>query len=140
MPSNSDKVLAFLVIALNPRRPYDDDYKAFIHLLTHQITTPQLSAVILREEVERRAQLARKEAIDRERLSRQLSESETKFARFATRAPIGFAVLTPEGFALSANGKLLLHVHFRGTVEYVWPISRHTITSVSVKARILDHQ
>ena len=105
---NSRNVLAFLVMALNPRRPYDDDYKAFVHLLTQQVTTPQLSAVILREEVERRQQLEGQEALDRERLYKELSESESKFARFATRAPIGLAILKPDGTALSANGKLFL--------------------------------
>ena len=105
---NSRNVLAFLVMALNPRRPYDDDYKAFVHLLTQQVTTPQLSAVILREEVERQQKLERQEALDRERLYKELSESESKFARFATRAPIGLAILKPDGTALSANGKLFL--------------------------------
>lgn len=103
MGSGSDSVLGFLVMALNPRRPYDDDYRSFLHLLTQQVTQPQLSAVILREEVERRQLLARQEALDRARLSRELSESETKFARFASRAPIGLAILTPDGTALSAN-------------------------------------
>jgi PAS domain-containing protein len=93
------------VIALNPRRPYDDDYRGFLHLLTQQVTTPQLSAVIFREEVDRRQQLARTETMERERLSKELSESETKFARFATRAPIGLAILRPDGYSLSANGK-----------------------------------
>jgi hypothetical protein len=104
---NSENVLAFLVMALNPRRPYDEDYKGFVHLLTQQLTTPQLSAVILREEVEQRQKLQRQEALDRERLYKELSESESKFARFATRAPIGLAILRPDGTALSANGKLL---------------------------------
>jgi hypothetical protein len=36
-------------------------------------------------------------------LSKELSESETKFARFATRAPIGLAILEPGGLVLSAN-------------------------------------
>jgi hypothetical protein len=43
--------------------------------------------------------------MERERLSKELSESETKFARFATRAPIGLAILRPDGYSLSANGK-----------------------------------
>lgn len=103
MDSGSDSVLGFLVMALNPRRPYDDDYRSFLHLLTQQVTQPQLSAVILREEVERRQLLARQEALDRARLSRELSESETKFARFASRAPIGLAILAPDGTTLSAN-------------------------------------
>jgi hypothetical protein len=36
-------------------------------------------------------------------LYKELSESETRFARFATRAPIGLAILKPDGLALSAN-------------------------------------
>jgi hypothetical protein len=43
--------------------------------------------------------------MERERLSKELSESETKFARFATKAPIGLAILRPDGYALSANGE-----------------------------------
>jgi hypothetical protein len=105
IPMNSNNVLAFLVLALNPYRPYDEDYRGFIDIITHQITTPQLSAVILREEVERRAQLARQEALDRDRLYKELSESESKFARFARRAPIGLGILKPDGTALSANGE-----------------------------------
>jgi PAS domain-containing protein len=64
---------------------------------------PELSAVILREEVQKRQQLATEEALDRDRLYRELSESETKFSKFAARAPIGLGILTPEGLALSAN-------------------------------------
>ncbi|KAL2062576.1 hypothetical protein VTL71DRAFT_5648 [Oculimacula yallundae] len=101
--NDSNNLLAFLVVGLNPRRPFDDDYRSFLISLTQQVTTPQLSAVILREEVERRQSLARQEALDRDRLSRELSESETKFAKFANRAPIGLAVLSPDGFAQSAN-------------------------------------
>jgi PAS domain-containing protein len=103
IPTDDNNILAFLIIVLNPRRPYDDDYRAFVHLLTQQVTMPELSAVILREEVQRRQQISRDEALDRDRLYRELSEAETKFARFATRAPIGLGILTPQGLALSAN-------------------------------------
>jgi PAS domain-containing protein len=103
IPTDSNNVLAFLIIALNPRRPYDKDYRGFVNLLTQQVTMPELSAVILREEVQRRQQISREEALDRDRLYRELSEAETKFARFATRAPIGLGILTPDGLALSAN-------------------------------------
>jgi hypothetical protein len=103
IPTDSCNVLAFLVIALNPRRPYDDEYRTFLQLLTQQVTIPQLSAVILREEIERRQLVAKQEALDRDRLYQELSDSETKFARFATRAPIGLAILKANGLALSAN-------------------------------------
>lgn len=67
IPNDSTSLLAFLVISLNPRRPFDDDYRSFLVSLTQQITNPQLSAVILREEVERRQFLAHQEALDRDR-------------------------------------------------------------------------
>ncbi|TVY46783.1 Hybrid signal transduction histidine kinase K [Lachnellula occidentalis] len=103
IPANTESALAFLIVALNPRRPFDEDYRSFVHLLTQQITTPQLSAVILHEEIDRRRNVARQEALDRDRLYKELSDSETKFARFASRAPIGLAMLDPNGKVLSAN-------------------------------------
>lgn len=103
IPTDSDSLLAFLVIGLNPRRPYDEGYSNFLLSLTQQVTTPQLSAVILREEIERRQYLARQEAVHRDRLSRELSESEKRFAKFVERAPIGIAILSPDGLAISAN-------------------------------------
>ncbi|KAM3084317.1 hypothetical protein ACMFMF_001674 [Clarireedia jacksonii] len=96
-------LLAFLVIGLNPCRPFDDDYRAWVQLLTEQVTTPQISALVLRQEIDRRRIIATQEAMDRASLSRKLSESETKFARFATRAPIGLAILTADGEALTVN-------------------------------------
>jgi hypothetical protein len=88
VPRGANTVVAFLALALNPRRPYDEGYQRFIHLLTNQVTQPQLSAIILRDEVENRQNIARQEAIDRDQLSRELSASETRFARFASRAPM----------------------------------------------------
>ncbi|ESZ92001.1 putative histidine kinase M2QJp [Sclerotinia borealis F-4128] len=103
MDSETQSVLAFLVLALNPRRPYDRDYQEWIQMLSHQVTTPQVSAIILRQEVKRRLALAKQEALDRATLSQQLTESETNFTRFATRTPVGLAILTSEGTALLAN-------------------------------------
>ncbi|KAI9651068.1 hypothetical protein NHQ30_001105 [Ciborinia camelliae] len=103
MDSEKQKVLAFLVLALNPRRPYDRDYQEWIQMLSRQVTTPQVSAIILRQEVERRLEFAKQESLDREILSQQLSESKTNFARFAKRTPVGLAILNAEGIALSAN-------------------------------------
>lgn len=103
MDSESQSILAFLVIALNPRRSYDKDYQEWIEMLSQQVTTPQVSAMILRQEVERRLALAKQEALHRAILSQQLTESETNFTRFATRTPVGLAILNVEGTALSAN-------------------------------------
>ncbi|RDW80862.1 hypothetical protein BP5796_05560 [Coleophoma crateriformis] len=101
--TNSARTMAFLVIALSPVRPYNEDYQRFIHLLTEQVATPHVSAVLLQEEVNRRLHVAEQEAVDRARLSRELSDIETKFSLFAARAPIGLAIMTQGGLALSAN-------------------------------------
>ncbi|KAF7945364.1 hypothetical protein EAE96_010139 [Botrytis aclada] len=103
MDSKTQSVLAFLVIALNPRLSYDKDYQEWIHVLSKQVMTPQLSAIILRQEVERRLALAKQEARDREILSHQLTESEKNFTRFAERIPVGLAILKTDGTALTAN-------------------------------------
>lgn len=107
VPTSTTKLIAFLVLALNPGRPYDDDYRRFIHSLTVQITTPQLSAALLREEVERRTRISRQQTIDGDRLSKELWESEQKFTRFATRAPTGLAIVDENGVCLFANGKFV---------------------------------
>jgi PAS domain-containing protein len=105
VPTRTNRVIAFLVLALNPGRPYDDDYRDFIHALTEQITTAQFSAAPLREEAERRTRISRQQTIDTERLSKELLQSEQKFTRFATRAPTGFAIFDGEGICRFANGK-----------------------------------
>ncbi|RDW69737.1 hypothetical protein BP6252_08757 [Coleophoma cylindrospora] len=101
--SNATRTMAFLVIALSPLRPYNEDYQRFIHLLVEQVATPHVSSVLLQEEVNRRCHAAEQEAVDRARLSRELSDIETKFSLFAARAPIGLAIMTQGGLALSAN-------------------------------------
>jgi PAS domain-containing protein len=106
----SEDAVAFLVVALNPRRPYDDDYENFVHMLTKQITTPQVSSVLLREEVFKRQTVAKQEAIDRAKLSQELTtlalefeETETIFSRFAARAQVGLAIFSDTGLTLYAN-------------------------------------
>lgn len=37
--STADKVLGFIIIGLNPRKRYDDDYKVFMELLSRQLAT-----------------------------------------------------------------------------------------------------
>jgi hypothetical protein len=37
--STADNVLGFLILGVNPRRRYDDDYKVFIELLSRQLAT-----------------------------------------------------------------------------------------------------
>lgn len=84
--TGGDSILGFLLMGVNPRRPYDDDYSLFIQLLGRQLTTSVASVALFEEEIARGRRAAQLAALDRNELSEQLAirtqeavESETKF-------------------------------------------------------------
>lgn len=118
-PTTGDTILGFLVIGINPRRPYDDDYSLFIQLLSRQLATSMASVVLFEEEIRRGQRAAKLAALDRQELSKQLDlrtqeaeESETKFTRMAEFAPIGLFIADSEGAITYSN-------------DTWWEISRH---------------
>lgn len=103
-PTTGETVLGFLVMGVNPRRPYDEDYSLFVQLLTRQLATSLASVVLFEEEIRRGQKAAKLAALDRIELSEQLAartqeaiESETKFTRMAEFAPVGMFIANPEG-------------------------------------------
>jgi len=111
MPTTvGEAVVGFIVMGANPRRPYDDDYKLFIHLLTRQLATSMASVVLFEEEIKRGQRAARLAAMDRLELAKQLQlksqeadESEYKFARMAEFAPVGMFIANSEGLINYCN-------------------------------------
>ncbi|KAL9607240.1 MAG: hypothetical protein Q9167_007828 [Letrouitia subvulpina] len=102
--TGGDSILGFLVMGLNPRRPYDDDYSLFVQLLSRQLTTSSASVVLYEEEIARGRRAAQVAALDRTELSEQLAirtqeavESETKFTRMAEFAPVGIFIADSQG-------------------------------------------
>lgn len=57
------RTLGFLLIGLNPRRPYDDDYQRFIKLLSGQLSTALHSAVLMEQASLNQAELSRQLAL-----------------------------------------------------------------------------
>ncbi|KAG9244726.1 hypothetical protein BJ878DRAFT_459757 [Calycina marina] len=97
------KGMAYLILALNPHRHFEGQYQDFIDIFTQRIMRPQLSSLILRQELDKSGILMRNEAIARAKLSYDLSESEKKLAKYSTRAPVGIAILDLDGICLAAN-------------------------------------
>jgi hypothetical protein len=98
--------LGFLILGINPRKRYDEDYQLFIWLLSRQLTTAIAAAVLFEDET-RRAQLATQ---DRNLLSRKLAiqthealEIESRFRRMADMAPVGMFHINPAGYLVYAN-------------------------------------
>jgi len=47
-PTTGEAILGFLVMGINPRRPYDDDYNLFVQLLSRQLRHPWLLLFFLK--------------------------------------------------------------------------------------------
>jgi PAS domain S-box-containing protein len=125
-PTTGDTVVGFVVMGINPRRPYNDDYRLFVDLLSRQLATSMASVVLFEEEIKRGQQAARLAALDRQQLSLQLRlrtqeavESEYKFTRMAEFAPVGIFITNSEGSINFCN-------------DSWWEISRHPRTVNSI--------
>jgi PAS domain S-box-containing protein len=135
-------VLGFLVIGINPRRPYDDDYSLFIQLLSRQIATSLASVVLLEEQIRRKDETARLAALDRIRLSKQLDlrtqevcESENKFKRIAELVPVGIFIANPQGHIIYSNDTWLrLLGNSDNWLEAIIDVDRHKVNTIWTKA------
>lgn len=123
-----ETTVGFIVLGINPRRPYDDDYELFVNILSRQLATSLASVVLFEEEIMRGQKEAQLAALDRQELSMQLRlrteeavESEYRFTRMAEFAPVGMFI---------ADG--------RGVINYCndtwWEISSHPRSANTVDA------
>ena len=128
-PTTGENILGFLVLGVNPRRPYDDDYSLFVQLLSRQLATSLASVVLFEQEIRRGQRAARLAALDRIELSEQLAartqeaiESETKFTRMAEFAPVGMFIADSSGKVTFANDTWydISRVPRDGAAEHKW--------------------
>lgn len=118
--TTKEAVAGFIIMGTNPRRPYDEDYKLFVHLLSRQLANSMASVVLFEEEIRRGQRAARLAALDRQELSLQLiqrtqeaNESEDRFTRMAEYAPVGMFIADAQGTINYCN-------------DMWWQISRHS--------------
>ncbi|KAI4606325.1 hypothetical protein J4E83_010133 [Alternaria metachromatica] len=102
--SSKDNILGFMVIGLNPRRPFDEDYLQFILVASRLLSTCLTSILLHEEDIGRRERtIANAEAMKsqlKEQLTLSQAESErnfSKFKRFAERADIGIFLIGMDG-------------------------------------------
>ena len=102
----------FLVMGINPRRPYDDDYSLFVQLLSRQLATTMASVVLFEEEIARGRRAAKVAAKEQVELSKQLKattqqaeESEIRLTRMAELAPVGMFIADSSGKITYCNDK-----------------------------------
>jgi len=62
-----------ILLGINPRRPYDNDYESFIRLLNRQLATSLASVTLFEDEIRRGNSAAEAAALERSRLSEELA-------------------------------------------------------------------
>lgn len=109
-PTKLEDTMGLLLIGLNPRRPYDNDYRQYISLLSQKITTSLASTVLLEEEARRGRNMAEQAAYDQAMLQEKLAaqtkeanESIQKFEAMAEFIPVGMCFGDNQGNITFAN-------------------------------------
>lgn len=109
-PIREENVMGLLLLGLNPRRPYDNDYRQFISLLNQKLTNTLASTVLLEEEARRGRNASQEAAYEQARLeakladrTREATESLKKFEAVADFIPIGMAFQNAQGVLTYAN-------------------------------------
>ncbi|KAI1374885.1 hypothetical protein F4677DRAFT_423741 [Hypoxylon crocopeplum] len=105
-PTKEERVLGLLLLGLNPRRPYDNDYRQYISLLGQKLTTTLASTVLLEEEARRGRNIAEQAAYDQAMLAMQTkeaTESVQKFQQIAEFIPVGMCFGNIRGNVTFAN-------------------------------------
>ncbi|KAI0379178.1 hypothetical protein F5Y04DRAFT_260622 [Hypomontagnella monticulosa] len=109
-PTKEENVLGLLLLGLNPRRPYDNDYQQYISLLGQKLTTTLASTVLLEEEARRGRNIAEQAAYDQAMLkeklttqTREATESVQKFQQIAEFIPVGMCFGNQRGNITFAN-------------------------------------
>lgn len=84
--------VGFVVIGLNPRREFDEDYQRYTRLWSQQLATAAASVVLLEQETARQR-----------KLKAQLSINEARFSRFAEMSNVAIWIVNPAGALIYGN-------------------------------------
>lgn len=108
----STRTHGYLILGLNPRRPYDHAYMSWLNKLTDHLSTTVARVKLMTEDFKNAmdAELAlverRKTAELHDRLmeaTEQLKDSELMFTKFAESIPIGMTILNDKGDFMFVN-------------------------------------
>lgn len=109
-PTKEEDTMGLLFLGLNPRRPYDNDYRQFISLLNQKLTSSLASTVLLEEEARRRRNVTEQAAYDNAMLKQRLeyqteqaNQSIQTFTAVADFIPVGMCFVDTEGSITFAN-------------------------------------
>ncbi|KAL1792525.1 hypothetical protein ACET3X_009032 [Alternaria dauci] len=97
IPTTGNQVEGFLIIGINPRRPFDSEYQQYLQVMVRLLATSLASIVLFEDEVRQRQKAITQAAQIQEHLMAQIQLKESKFQRFAERSDVGIFIIDPTG-------------------------------------------
>jgi PAS domain-containing protein len=97
LPTTSEQVLGFLILGVNPRRPFDTEYQQFITVMSRLLATSLASVVLLDEEIRQKENAIGQAARLQEQLLAEIKQKERKFTRWAEKSDIAIFIMDPVG-------------------------------------------
>ncbi|KAF7869843.1 hypothetical protein EAF04_004627 [Stromatinia cepivora] len=104
-PTNAESTLGFLVVGVNPRRPYDADYESFVKILNRQLANSLASVTLFQDEIRRGTNAAESAAAERIKLFEELAFQKSRLQRIAEVSPVGMFSVDSDGILLEANDR-----------------------------------
>jgi len=96
-PTTNEQVEGFLILGTNPRRPFDDEYQQFVHVMMRLLATSLASAVLFDEEVRQREKVIGQAAELQEQLLAELQMKEKRFQRHVERSDVAIFIMDAAG-------------------------------------------
>jgi signal transduction histidine kinase/CheY-like chemotaxis protein len=90
-------VEGFVILGVNPRRPFDDDYQRFVHVMLRLLATSLASVALFDAEVRQKEKAIGQAALLQEQLMAEIKLKEKKFQSFAERSDVGIFILDAVG-------------------------------------------
>ncbi|CAJ2501110.1 Uu.00g039630.m01.CDS01 [Anthostomella pinea] len=145
-PTEGDTILAFLVVGVNPRRPYDDAYKAFTSMLNRQLATSLASFMLFEEEMSRSRYAAEAAALEAQQLSQQLAVQTDRLRRMTELSPLGMFLIDPDGVLREGNDRYFEMTghprHEKSEKSWRWQIEDSSLetSETAWHTMAVDHQ
>ncbi|KAK7757675.1 hypothetical protein SLS62_000052 [Diatrype stigma] len=110
LPTKDEHVKGLLLLGINPRAPFDNEYRQYISLLSQKLASTLASTVLLEEEARRGRNMAEQAAYDQARLKEKLefrtkeaNETMQKLQAIAEFIPVGMCFADRHGRLTFAN-------------------------------------
>ncbi|KAF4124782.1 Signal transduction histidine kinase [Geosmithia morbida] len=151
-PTKDENIMGVLFLGLNPRRPYDNDYRQFISLLNQKLTSSLASTVLLEEEARRGRNAAAQAEYDTAMLQKKLAfqteqanQSIQNFKAVAEFIPVGMSFIDNQGNVTFANdawyrltGYPMSRIDQLALLECVLPEDKPKVQEAYEKLKVQD--